>query len=67
MEAYIPILTEHLDKYPILFPPYQINRTTSGGKKTRKSDPITVIWDDGEMMTMTFQGSQRAYPSKKIR
>ena len=65
MEAYIPILTEHLDKYPILFPPYPINRTTSGGKKTRKSDPITVIWDDGEMMTMTFQGSQRAYPSKK--
>ena len=36
MEAYIPILTEHLDKYPILFPPYPINRTTSGGKKTKK-------------------------------
>lgn len=64
MEAYIPILTEHLDKYPLLFQPYPANRLTTGGKATRKSDPVTVIWDDGEMMTMTFQGSQRAYPSK---
>ncbi|HCJ75235.1 MAG TPA: hypothetical protein DHV88_02175 [Roseburia sp.] len=65
MEAYIPILTEHLDKYPLLFQPYPANRLTTGGKVTRKSDPVTVIWDDGEMMTMTFQGSQRAYPSKE--
>lgn len=64
MEAYIPILTEHLDKYPLLFQAYPAKRTTTGGKKTRLSDPVTVIWDDGEMMTMTFQGSQRAYPSK---
>lgn len=65
MEAYIPILTEHLDKYPLLFQPYPVDRLTKGGKKTRKSDPVTVIWDDGEMMTMTFQGTQRAYPSKQ--
>lgn len=64
MEAYIPILTEHLDRYPLLFQPYPTNRLTTGGKKTRRSDPVTVIWDDGEMMTMTFQGSQREYPSK---
>ena len=65
MEAYIPILAEHLDKYPLLFQPYPTSRLTEGGKKSRKSDPVTVIWDDGEMMTMTFQGSQRAYPSKR--
>ena len=65
MEAYIPILTEHVDKYPLLFQPYPVDRLTTGGKKTRKSDPVTVIWDDGEMMTMTFQGTQRAYPSKQ--
>lgn len=45
--------------------PYPVDRLTTGGKKTRKSDPVTVIWDDGEMMTMTFQGTQRAYPSKQ--
>lgn len=65
MEAYIPIFAEHLDKYPLLFQAYPVNRKTTGGKSTRKSDPVTVIWDDGEMMTMTFQGSQRPYPSKE--
>ena len=64
MEAYIPILTDHLDYYPLLFQPYPATRTTKGGKKTRMSDPVTVIWDDGTIMTMTFQGSQRHYPSK---
>lgn len=48
-----------------MFQPYPVDRLTTGGKKTRKSDPVTVIWDDGEMMTMTFQGTQRAYPSKQ--
>lgn len=65
MESYIPILAEHLDKYPLLFQAYPVCRKTTGGKTTRRSDPVTVIWDDGEMMTMTFQGSQREYPSKK--
>ncbi len=64
MEAYLTVLTDHIDNYPLLFPPYPVSRSTTGGKKTRKSDPITVIWDDGTMMTMTFQGSQRHYPSK---
>ena len=64
MEAYIPVLTDHLDYYPLLFQPYPATRTTNGGKKTRMSDPVTVIWDDGTIMTMTFQGSQRHYPSK---
>ena len=64
MEAYIPVLSEHLDYYPLLFQPYPAIRTTTGGKKTRMSDPVTVIWDDGTIMTMTFQGSQRHYPSK---
>ena len=58
-------VSQHLDKYPLLFQPYPVDRLTTGGKKTRKSDPVTVIWDDGEMMTMTFQGTQRAYPSKQ--
>lgn len=65
MESYVPIWSEHLDKYPLHFPPFPVARTTTGGKVTRRSDPITVIWDDGEMMTMTFQGSQREYPNKK--
>ncbi len=64
MEAYLTILTSHLDNYPLLFQPYPVSRKTTGGKKTRMSDPVTVIWDDGRIMTMTFQGSQRHYPSK---
>lgn len=64
LEAYIPILADHIDNYPLLFQPFPNKRTTSGGKSTRKSDPITVIWDDGTIMTMTFQGGQRYYPSK---
>ena len=64
MEAYIPILAEHLDYYPLLFQAYPAKRNTTGGKITRKSDPVTVIWDDGTIMTMTFQGTQRSYPSK---
>ncbi len=38
MEAYIPILTEHLDKYPILFPPYPINRQPVEVKKQERPD-----------------------------
>lgn len=64
LEAYIPILADHIDNYPLLFQPFPNKRTTTGGKSTRKSDPVTVIWDDGTIMTMTFQGGQRYYPSK---
>lgn len=67
MEAYIPIFAEHLDKHPLLFPPFPLKRSTTGGKSTRRSDPITVIWDDGTTMTMTFQGTLREYPNKKKR
>lgn len=34
MEAYIPILTEHLDKYPLLFQPYPVDRLQ--GKENKK-------------------------------
>ena len=65
LEAYITVRAAHIDNYPLLFQPFPVSRKTTGGKKTRQSDPVTVIWDDGRIMTMTFQGGQRYYPSKK--
>ena len=56
-EAYIPVTATLIDNYPIIFPPFPDIRTTTEGKITRRSDPVTVLWDDGVVMQMIFSGS----------
>ncbi|HJA66507.1 hypothetical protein B5F07_02420 [Lachnoclostridium sp. An169] len=69
MESYIPISARHIDSYPMLFPPKQLVRLTSGGKSTRENDPIEIIWDDGHIMKAIFSGNgvirnSRLYPKQ---
>ena len=63
-EAYIPVYGEHIDKYPIMFPFFPIQRKTTGGKITRKSDPVVVLWDDGVIMEMVFGGGGVERPTE---
>lgn len=63
-EAYIPVTATLIDNYPIIFPPFPDIRTTTEGKITRRSDPVTVLWDDGVVMQMIFSGSGVQRPSE---
>lgn len=63
-EAYIPVHAQHIDSYPILFLPFPEIRTTTEGKKDRKGDPVTVVWDDGETMEMVFSGGGVERPTE---
>lgn len=69
MESYIKISANHIDKYPLLFPPIAINRKSNDGKITRKNDPIDIIWDDGYVMRCLLCGkgcirNGRVYPKQ---
>lgn len=63
-EAYIPVTSTLIDNYPVIFPPFPDIRTTTTGKATRKSDPVTVLWDDGVVMQMIFSGGGVERPTK---
>lgn len=63
-EAYLPVYVELIENYPLLFPPFPEIRTTSEGKKTRKADPVTVLWDDGTVMQMIFSGGGVERPTE---
>lgn len=63
-EAYIPVTSTLVDNYPIIFPPFSDIRTTTEGKITRRSDPVTVLWDDGVVMQMIFSGTGVERPTK---
>lgn len=63
-EAYIPVYVELIENYPLLFPPFPEIRTTSEGKENRKADPVTVLWDDGEVMQMIFSGGGVERPTE---
>lgn len=63
-EAYIAITGDLVDSHPILFPFFPVSRTTKGGKATRRYDPVTVLWDDGTIMEMTFSGNGVERPTK---
>ncbi|MSS11290.1 NgoFVII family restriction endonuclease [Clostridium sp. WB02_MRS01] len=66
-EAYIPVLSEHIDDKPTMFPFFPIARTTKIGKVTRRYDTVTVLWDDGVVMEMVFSGNGIERPTKKNR
>ena len=67
-EAYIPIKAYDIDTYPLIIPPLGMVGSGAGGKRTRRLGPVTVTWDDGEVMQMLFQGDgpTRPTPSKRI-
>lgn len=53
-DAYIAIRTEHIRKFPKLFPPKQ---PKIEGRK-RQNEIIEIIWDDGYRMKGLLEGSQ---------
>ncbi|MCM3609963.1 NgoFVII family restriction endonuclease [Planococcus sp. MERTA32b] len=59
-DSYITIRTEHIKKYPKLFPKKQIssNLKNQEGRSSRQSDPIELIWDDGFVMKALLEGTQ---------
>lgn len=63
-EAYIPVTATLIDNYPLIFPPFPDIRTTTEGKSSRKSDPVTVLWDDGVVMKMIFSGGGVERPTE---
>ncbi|NQG18495.1 NgoFVII family restriction endonuclease [Streptococcus suis] len=56
LESYFAITANLIDNHPLVFPFKPEKRTTTTGKITRDYDPITILWDDGYVMEMTFQG-----------
>lgn len=66
-EAFIPISAFVIDNHPTLIPYHGNVGSGSGGKITRRQDPIEVIWDDGTPMKMLFQGDGVERPTKAKR
>ena len=66
-EAYIPIGADIVDNHMHMIPFFPSERQTTSGKATRKSDPVTVLWDDGVIMEMVFSGSGVERPTKGSR
>lgn len=66
-EAYIPIKAFDIDTYPLIIPPLGIVGSGSGGKITRRQNPVTVTWDDNTVMKMLFQGDGPERPTKSRR
>lgn len=66
-EAYIPIKAFDIDNYPLIIPALGTVGSGVGGKSTRRLGPVTVTWDDGEVMKMLFQGNgpTRPTPAKR--
>jgi hypothetical protein len=59
-DAYIAIRTSHINEFPNLYPPKQINplEVDSRGREQRHNDSIEIIWDDGITMEGLLEGSQ---------
>lgn len=58
-DSCIPIRSDHIDNYPELFPPKQIDpiKNDPRGKKQRHNSPIELIWDDGTVMDGNLEGT----------
>ncbi len=54
-DACIPIRTDHVKKFPKLFPPLQPNPDRSRGSL---NEVIELVWDDGYVMQGRLEGSQ---------
>jgi len=63
-DAYIPISSLDVKKFPHLFPA----KTESRGLGYADNDPIDIIWDDGTVMTGILEGTQNVngerFPNK---
>lgn len=54
--AYLPVSTENLDNYPLLFPLIQNKPLAEhSGRKQRQNDVIEILWDDGTVMEALFE------------
>lgn len=65
--AYIPIKAWDIETYPLMFFPLGIVGSGTGGKKTRKSSPVTVTLNHNGTLTampMHFEGSGIERPTK---
>jgi hypothetical protein len=58
-DSCIPIRADHIENYPELFPPKQIDpvKNDKQGRKQRHNDAIELIWDDGTVMDGLLEGS----------
>lgn len=78
-DAYIPIRSTHIDTYPELFPPknLNINHENGLGRVRRQNEAIDIIWDDGTIMMGLLEGTYHrngtvypkqigSFPSKRI-
>ncbi|MCD8103948.1 MAG: NgoFVII family restriction endonuclease [Lachnospiraceae bacterium] len=66
-EACIPIRAYDIDTYPTLIPCQGSCGSGSGGKITRRQSSIEVLWDDGTVMEMHFEGNGPVRPIQKER
>lgn len=58
-DALIPIRTQYIRDYPLIFPPKQTVKTKFGeGKSQRQNDTVEFIWDDGTIMKGLLEGTQ---------
>ena len=58
-DSCIPIRADHIENYPELFPPKQIDPVEKDprGRKQRHNSPIELIWDDGTVMDGSLEGT----------
>ena len=63
-DAYLPISSLDIKRFPHLFPPKTGNR----GLRYSDNDPIDIVWDDGTIMVGILEGTQKVngerYPNK---
>lgn len=66
-DAYITLTKEIIKNNPHLFHPYD-DEYISPTRRSRNSDPIEIIWDDGFVMAASFEGTQeideKRYPKQ---
>lgn len=63
-EASIPIRAFIIDNHPTLIPFHGAVGSGTGGKITRRQSSIDVLWDDGTVMAMHFEGNGPTRPTK---
>ncbi len=57
-DAYIPIRTKHITNFPHLFQPVFFNPLDGHRSRTKSKEAVELIWDDGVIMEVLFEGSQ---------
>ncbi len=57
-DAYIPIRTKHIRNFPHLFQPIFFNPSEGHRSRSKSKEAVELIWDDGVIMSVLFEGSQ---------